>query len=81
MSRHIGDFEELLGQLNLSQKGLVKGPYEQKIIVTSGDIICDLISGDARMSMTYPIDNRSDNQQHMTKVVYQPLEVKLSSNS
>ena len=47
--------------------------FEQQVSVYSADIICDLISGAATMSMIYSIQG----QDQVIKVVYEPMKVKL----
>ncbi len=74
ISHYIGRYQELFNQINLSRAGTSKGSSEHMVIVTSGDIICDLISGDATMTMIYPI--RNDDR--VIRVTYGPLEVKLN---
>lgn len=73
ISHHIGSYQVLFDQINLSRNGIMTGPFEQMVIVTAGDIICDLISGDAKMAMIY----RVPNEDRVIKVHYSPLEVKL----
>ena len=73
ISRQIGNFEELTGQLDLSHKGSLQGSFEQKLIIASGDVLCDLISGEAKMVMSYPIEN----EEKVIRVDYMPVEVRL----
>ncbi len=72
----IGKIGELEQQLDLGRKGAFKGPLEQMVIVSSGDLMCDLISGNATLSITYPIQN----EDRAIKISYEPLQVKLEQS-
>lgn len=73
ISRLIGDIMPLKEQLNLARKGNEKGPFEKDVIVNSGDILCDLAHGNARITMNYPIKS----QKRYIKVIYDRMEVHL----
>lgn len=73
ISHFIGRYQELYNQINLGKRGSSHPLSGQKIIVTSGDIICDLISGDATMTMVYPIKN----EDRVIRVSYSALTIKL----
>jgi hypothetical protein len=72
ISNLIGNIAALKEQLHLGQKGMLKGPFKQQVLVYSADIICDLISGAATISMIYPIKG----QNQVIKVIYEPMKVK-----
>lgn len=69
----IGHLSVLNEQLHLGQKGVEEDPLKLQVTVYSGDIICDLISGAAKLTMNYPISH----EDRAIKVVYEPLKVKL----
>lgn len=77
ISHFIGRYQELYNQINLGKRGSSHPLSGQKIIVTSGDIICDLISGDATMTMIYPIKN----EDRVIRVSYSALTIKLDPPS
>ena len=73
ISNLLGHIEALREQLHLGQKGMEKGSFEKSVTVYSADVICDLISGAAKITMTYPIKG----EDRFIKVVYKPMEVRL----
>jgi hypothetical protein len=68
-----GHLDLLQDGINLSYRGIVKNSFEQELIIRSADIICDLVSGEARFSMTY----KTEREGRVVKVIYDPMEVKL----
>lgn len=74
ISNLLGNIGVLKEQLHLDQKGIETNGLEKEVTIYSGDIICDLISGDAEMSMTYPIKG----EKRVLKVIYKPLKISLS---
>ncbi len=73
ISHIIGSVERLEDRLNLSYRGVIKNLSEQEVTITAADIICDLISGAARFSMTY----QTEGEGQVIKVIYDPMEVKI----
>lgn len=68
-----GHIEGLERQLNIAITGSENKFDEYELIITSGDILCDLVSGDAIMIMSFPIENEN----RVIKVIYQKLRVML----
>lgn len=60
---------------NLINRGHVKNPLERLIIITEGDLICDLISGDARITVIHNIEG----EDKILKLIYDPIEVALKT--
>ncbi|HXW52971.1 MAG TPA: hypothetical protein VEL47_02570 [Myxococcota bacterium] len=78
ISLKLGNLAMLKQQFDVVRYGGMSfGALQKKLLVTSADIICDLISGAAKLTMAYPIvgENR------VVKVVYDPLVVRLPSES
>lgn len=69
----LGNIGALKEQVHLGRKGMEKGPLEKEVILYSADLICDLISGDAKITMTYPISGEN----RAIKVTYKMMENKL----
>lgn len=59
---------------NLINRGHVKNPLERLIIMTEGDLICDLISGDAQITVIHNIEG----EEKTLKLIYDPVEVALA---
>lgn len=74
IARTIANTSMLAEQLHLGYNGAEIDPFHKQVIVTSGDILCDLASGEAILTMTYPIVGES----RTLRVIYGPLEVKLA---
>lgn len=74
ISANIGAFSHIHEQLNLSQRGIVIDANHKKVLVTSGDVICDLIHGNIVMKMIYPITGNNEN----VVVVYQPFSTRFT---
>jgi hypothetical protein len=72
ISKQLGNIEALREQLHLGQRGMEKTPFAKEVNVYSADIICDLISGAAKITMSYPINGEN----RTLKVIYKPIEVK-----
>jgi hypothetical protein len=69
----LGSLGELNEQLDLRLKGMENDDMEYTVIVRAGDVLCDLVSGDATMTMFFPIEDEAK----VIKVTYNRLEVKL----
>lgn len=74
ISRIIGDLDLLSQQLNLASRGPAHDGW-QKIIVVSGDLICDLVSGDAQMTMIYPFGDEGKT----IKIHFDPVKIEIDS--
>jgi hypothetical protein len=70
MSRKLGHVSTFYEQLHLEKNG-VKNSFDTTITVLAGDIICDLISGDAKLIMIYPVGDEG----RTIKIEYGPLIV------
>lgn len=57
--------------LNLSRNGHEKTQFRKNIILAWGDLICDLIAGDAKLMMIYPVTG--ENRE--IRVLYEPMQV------
>lgn len=74
ISAVIGNLPAIYEQLNLSQRGGFIDETHKAMLVVSGDVICDLIAGNAQMKMTYVIFGTTKT----VDVLYEPLTVDLS---
>jgi hypothetical protein len=69
ISRLTGPLQTLEKQLSLSLNGLLIGPFEKHLIITSGDILCDFANKNATLEMTYTIDG----DDKLIKVIYKNM--------
>jgi hypothetical protein len=74
IAQKIGNIKYLEDQLNLSTNGTDIDSYHKKIIVTSGDIICDLAFGQAKIEISYPIKD----EDKMVKVIFDKLDTTIA---
>jgi hypothetical protein len=72
----LGAISFLETQLDVGRFGMGHDSSQKRLVVTSGDIICDLLSGDARLTMLYPVSGESRD----IKVIYDPLVNKIPSS-
>ncbi len=72
ISRLIGYTSVFEDQLNLNNNGIPKGSRIE-LVIKSADIICDLIFGEAILSISYPIKG----EDKAIKVIYDSLKVEL----
>lgn len=73
ISRLYGHLDDLKDQLNLAIKGNENKSGEYELIITSGDILCDLITGAATLTMHFPIQG----EEKVIKVIYDKFLVTL----
>ncbi len=72
ITKIIGNIQWLEKELYI-ERGGYQGTVQRTLTITSGDIICDLIAGDAKLTMIYPIIGEDG----VINVVYDALEVNL----
>jgi hypothetical protein len=72
ISKILGDLDVLKNQLHLGQRGIFNRESKYQVIVHSADIICDLVFGDATMSMIYQVKDGSP-----IKVTYDPMIISI----
>jgi hypothetical protein len=73
ITKILGEPWMLEEELNLCRRGLLPSLYERDLIINSGDVLCDLIHGDAELVMTHKIKG----EDRAIKIVYGPMEVKI----
>jgi|GEM_PF-5656555 len=73
ISGALGELSAIETQLNIGKSGMGHDPSQKRLVVTSGDIICDLISGAGQLIILYPVPNEN----RTIKVIYDPLVVQI----
>jgi hypothetical protein len=77
ISNILGDTKDFSHDLNVGKFGMEIGDNEKQLLIYSGDILCDLISGNAELVISYPINNENS----VIKVKYGPLKLKIANKS
>lgn len=77
ISNILGSTKGLADKYNLINRGHISNPVVRSFIFTEGDLICDLISGKAKMTVIHGVEG----EDYSVKLIYDPVKINLKTNS